>query len=62
MLNQFGVGDRDRFSEKGEIEFHSFRWVCLGKPVYTQIKITEEAEDIGSEMHLKMLKLAEKRR
>ena len=59
MLNQFGVGDRNRFSEKGEIEFHSFRWVCLGKPVYTQIKIAEEAEDIGSEMHLEMLKIAE---
>lgn len=59
MLNQFGVSDRNRFSEKGEIEFHSIRWVCLGKPVYTQIKIAEEAEDIGSEMHLEMLKIVE---
>lgn len=59
MLNQFDVSDRNRFSEKGEIEFHSIRWVCLGKPVYTQIKIAEETEDIGSEMHLEMLKIAE---
>ena len=59
MLNQFGVSDRNRFSEKGEIEFHSIRWVCLGKPVYTQIKIAEEAGDIGSEMHLEMLKIVE---
>ena len=59
MLNQFDVSDRNRFSKKGEIEFHSIRWVCLGKPVYTQIKIAEEAEDIGSEMHLEMLKIVE---